>query len=431
MRVGGGFSFIHTADLHLDSPFRGFEQIGDVDDAVRDNVLGQLRNCTFAALDNIVNECIRREVDFLVLAGDIYDLDDSSLRAELRFRDAVARLAERGIDVFVAYGNHDYRGELKSRLSWPENVHFFAPGEVEYFGVERLGREVARVYGISYPQREVTDNYARRFKRHQGVPFAVGVLHCNVGGIPGHGNYAPCRLDDLVQSGFDYWALGHVHSRQVLRESDPCVVYPGNPQGRNPREGVEKGCYLVRVAGNGLVNLQFLPTDTVRWTEVAVSIAGMLSIDDLLNHLDNKLTGVRDSSGSRSIVCRIKLFGRGPLHKQLQNESVVNDILYELRQRFAGPVGSFIWPESLQGVTGIPVDKDVLRESGTLLGDLLSLSREARSDGELRQKLRESLESLDKRAGRWLVPPTEEEFDELLEAAEDLAIDLLWDGDAQ
>lgn len=426
----GDFSFIHAADLHLDSPFRGFEQIADVvDRPVRENVLRQLRNCTFAALENLVNACIRHRVDFLVLSGDIYDLADRSLRAELRFREAVERLAERKIPVFVAYGNHDHGEGVRSGLTWPENVHFFSPGEVEYREIVRQGKEIARVYGISYPQRDVSENYARLFKRHGEAPFAVGVLHCNVGGIPEHENYAPCRLEDLVEAGMDYWALGHVHARRVLRESGPSIVYSGTLQGRSPREEGEKGCYLVNVSGSGLVSLRFISVDSVRWTGVKVSIDGMKTEDELVNCLNEKLTGIQRAHGNRSVVARIILTGRGPLHRRLKSGAVVDDILGELRLHFAGEEGNFLWPESIQCRTGIPVDKESIRQSETLLGDLLLLAGEARRDGELRTKLRQSLTPLEERIARYISPPGEGELNELLEAAEDLAVDLLWEED--
>ena len=429
--MSGSFSFVHAADLHLDSTFRGFAQIAEGDELVRQNVLTQLRNCTFIALDNIVEACLQNKVDFLLLAGDIFDLADRSLRAQFFFREAMVKLAQRGIRVFVVWGNHDHDEGLRAQLSWPENVHFFASGEVEYSAVERQGREIARVYGISYPRRDVAENYARRFLCHPESPFSIGVLHCNVGGVAGHENYAPCQLDDLLKSRFDYWALGHVHARRVLKDNHPCIVYPGNPQGRHPREGAEKGCYLVKVAGNGLINLQFLPVDTVRWREINVSITGMVNEDDLLRGLENRLQEVQARHPGRSVVVRIRLSGRSPLHKRLQNEATINDLLGELRARFAPARGNFLWPESICGQTGIPVAQETIRRSQTLLGDLLLLSREALTNDDLRARLQQALSPLAEGAGYRLPLPAGEEFADLLAAAEELAVDLLWEEEQQ
>lgn len=421
------FSFIHAADLHLDSPFRGYEQIDDVDGYVKENILKQLRNCTFAALDNIVNACIRYKVDFLILAGDIYDLADRSIRAELRFRRAMEQLAEREISVFVTYGNHDHAQGIRSNLSWPENVHFFSQGEVEYREFIRKGKEIARVYGISYPRREVTENYALRFKRHPGAPFCIGVLHCNVGGVPGHENYAPCRLDDLIGIGMDYWALGHVHSRKILRDGFPWVVYPGNSQGRNPREHSAKGCYLVQVSGNIPTDLQFLPIDNVRWINVDISIDGLNSEEELLNTLINKLTTIKNENNSKSVITPIKLSGRGRLYNLLKNSTLIADLLGEIRLQFTSQSGAFLWPESIKNHTCIDLDKESLIKTQTFMGDLFGLIEEARSNEELRNILLQSIATLEQQVAIHMLSLDEQELDELLERAGELAFDLLWE----
>jgi DNA repair exonuclease SbcCD nuclease subunit len=427
--MDGGFSFIHAADLHLDSPFRGYSRIDFADEETRENVLRQLRDCTYSALDNIVDACLAHRVDFLVLAGDIYDLADRSLRAQLRFRDALGRLAGAGVAAFVAYGNHDHGAGWRAELAWPDNVCIFPAGEVAARPVLRRGREVARVYGISYPRREVAENYARLFRREPDAPFAVAVLHCNVGGHSLHANYAPCTLEELAGTGIDYWALGHVHGRSVLKEHSPCVVYPGNPQGRNPRETGSRGCYLVRVGPGGGVNMEFIETDSVRWERVQVPIDGLGTEQELLERLADRLSGLQQLHAGRSVVVRLELAGRGPLHRRLQHAGALEGMLEELRYRFAGPAGPFVWPESIRSNTAVPVDKESLRESETLLGDLLAISREARGGGEIRDRLRQALAPLDSRAARHLNPPGEEEFNALLEAAEDLALDLLWEGE--
>ncbi|TYO94467.1 metallophosphoesterase family protein [Desulfallas thermosapovorans] len=432
--MNAGFSFIHAADLHLDSPFRGYDQIDFADPDTRENVLRQLRDCTFTALDNIVRACLLYRVDFLVLAGDIYDLTDRSLRAQLRFQSAMERLAEAGIPVFVAHGNHDHDDGRRAALTWPGNVYFFPAGEVAAWPVIRSEREIARVYGISYPRRDVCENYAALFKREPDAPFAVAVLHCNVGGDTEHANYAPCHLQELVQAGFDYWALGHVHRRNLLYKQNPWIVYPGNTQGRHPRETGARGCYLVRVQDSGATALEFLPVDCVRWEHVQVPIDGLATEQELLDKIDERLALLRHQHGGRSVVARLELNGRGALHRSLKHAGVLEGILEEMRGRFAGPGGSFVWPESIRCSTKLLVDKEQLRDSETLLGDLLVISRQARESSgtggtgnNVRELLRQALAPLHHRMARYIPLPGDEEFDALLEAAEDLALDLLWE----
>lgn len=428
--VDTGFSFIHAADLHLDSPFRGYAGI-DCEEETRENILQQLRDCTFTALDSLVRACLQNRVDFLVLAGDVYDRADRSLRAQLRLRDAFERLAAAGISVFVAHGNHDHHEGFQAALAWPDNVHIFAPGRVEARPVTRDGREIARVYGISYPRRDVAQNYAALFRRDLAAPYAVAVLHCNVGGNPEHANYAPCSLADLAAGGFDYWALGHVHRRLILKEHGPCVVYPGNLQGRGPHETGARGCYLVRVKPGGLAELSFLATDAVRWVKQRVSIQGLGTEQELLESLDAALTELSRAHGRRSLVARLELAGRGPLHRRLQQPGALDGLLEELRRRFAGTGGAFVWPESIRPYTAPEVDKELLRGSQTLLGDLLEIAREARCGGRLREQLAEALAPLQGRAARFIQLPQGTALDELIEAAGEMALDLLWEDDAR
>jgi DNA repair exonuclease SbcCD nuclease subunit len=138
------FSFVHASDLHLDSPFAGVT-------ATAPEVAERLRTATFDAFDNIVRLCIERRVDFLLVAGDVYDGADRSLRAQLRFRDGLLRLAEQGIRAFVAHGNHDALEGWSSAIEWPEGVRVFGE-ELASVPVERDGAPIALVSGISYPE---------------------------------------------------------------------------------------------------------------------------------------------------------------------------------------------------------------------------------------------------------------------------------------
>jgi len=429
--LGGSFTFVHAADLHLDSQFKSFGQAVVNGGRVPEGVLHRLRNCTFEAFSNIVDLCVNNKVDFLLLAGDIYDVADKSLRAQLRFRDGMVRLADAGIPAFVVHGNHDHCSGWRADIKLPETVHVFSDGDVESRPVIRNGREIARVYGISYPERAVVENYSSRFMRGAGTPFAVALLHCNVGGIKGYENYAPCALSDLVQKGFDYWALGHVHSRVILNPAGPCVAYPGCPQGRHPRETGERGCLLVNVTENSDVAVEFIPTAPVRWESVEMSIEGITDDLNLLESLEDRLLGFREAAGGKPVIARVLLSGRGFLHRNLARASYAENLVQELRSRLPVEADNFLWLESVRIATGADVDMDELAGTDTLLGDFLSLAEKARGSQELKAELRRALAALveHSRARRYLAEPDEKEFEELLEAAGNLAVDLLWDGE--
>lgn len=422
-----GFTFVHAADLHLDSQFRGFGQALLNGEGVPEGILRRLRNCTFEAFERIVDLCIERKAGFLLLAGDIYDVADKSLRAQIRFRDGLARLADAGIAAFVVHGNHDHCSGWRADLKFPDTVHIFSDKEIESRPFVRDGREIARIYGISYPGQVVVEDYAARFNRDKDSTFAIALLHCNVGGIAGHENYAPCRLNSLLNKGFDYWALGHVHNRTVLNPAGPCVAYPGCPQGRHPRENGERGCFVVNVSDNAQVSLEFVPVSPVRWEVVEVSIEGLGNDQELLDRLLECLLGLRKKAGGKPVVARVSLTGRGALHRNLARPAYTANLAQELRGLLPKGVENFVYLESIRAATGAEVDLDELARSDTLLGDLLGLAFKARGDGALRAALRRSLAVLleHPRAGKYLEEPGEAELDRLLERAGEMALDLL------
>ena len=191
------FTFIHAADLHLDSPFRGLSAHGALKD--------KLHEATFAALSRIVDLAISEKASFVVLAGDLFDERDRSVRARLRLRDALVRLHEAGIQSFIVHGNHDPLSGDTRALKLPSSVKVFSE-KWEEASVLRDGEVLCRVQGVSYPREKVTEDLSRHFGR-KGPEFTVGLLHCNVGGDLTHANYAPCTVEDLGNRDLDYWAL--------------------------------------------------------------------------------------------------------------------------------------------------------------------------------------------------------------------------------
>lgn len=415
-----GFKFIHTADIHLDTPFQGLASDNPV-------LRKYLAGATFAAFRRIVDLCLDYQVDFLLVAGDVYDAANRSLRAQVFLREQLSRLAERGIRTFIVHGNHDHCSGRQLELSWPPEVYFFAPGAVEHVPFILNGKEIARIYGISYPEAQVTEDYSRLFQRHDDVPFAIGILHSNVGGNVEHENYAPCTLDSLIGKGFDYWALGHIHSSRVLRQKTPTIVYPGTPQGRNPRETGPKGCYLVEVYENREVTLRFLETDIIRWHRQELSIEGMSREDELLEALQTRITELKAANKGRSGLVRFVVSGRGPLYSQLKKDSFVEDIVTILRESERLDGQQFVWVDSLQIRANPPVDKQQLLEDENLLADFLQLVQKAREDTDFLNQLAENLSPLweHRRAKRFLPELTVDELKAMLELAENMGIHLL------
>ena len=370
-----GLRFVHTGDLHLDSPFLGIGQ------AAPPHVVSALRDATLRSWERIVDLALDSGVDAVLVAGDVFEGANHTLRAQVAFRDGLERLARRRIPSFVVTGNHDPLSGWEPAIALPELAHRFGAGEVESRPILRDGVELARVHGISYAVRDVTRNLAATFRRDGDESFAIGLLHANVGGIEGYGNYAPCSMSDLAASGMDYWALGHIHRHGVLREADPTVVYCGNPQCRDPGEADPRGCYLVEVDEQGRVRPEFRPMDVVRWQRLSVSIDGVPTEEALIRAVGDAIEGAADAAG-RSIVALVTLTGRGPLHGSLRRTAVLHDLHELVRQRF-GAGEPFAWLETLRDQTRPSIDLAARREAGDLLGE--ALREFERSRNALRQ----------------------------------------------
>jgi len=399
---------VHAADLHLDSPFRGS---ADARPALKD----RLQSATLGALERVVGHTIGAKADFLIIAGDLYDSKDRSLRALVAFRKQMERLADRNIPVFIVHGNHDPLNGWGSSFQLPANVRTFGSRtDTEPF--LRFGREVAQIVGVSYTRERVTDNLASSFTAAPDAPYSIAVLHANIGHQAGHADYAPATVDDLVTAGFNYWALGHVHTRSILAKEPAMVVYPGNTQGRNPRESGPRGCYQVDVDTHGRAHLEFVDTSVVRWAHIELSIRDCAGMDQLV---DSMLREARNASagfdGPTVVRCTIR--GNGVLHRDLQRDEM-NEELCEVLQ-------SVVVAESVRIATGPELDLESLARTETMVSEFLKVAERALEEPELRQRLADSLTALFRR--RDMPALDDGRLREWIARASALGVDLLLD----
>ena len=272
------FRFLHAADIHLDSPLKGLA-------GQEGNAVERVRTATREAFDQLVGLAIDERVDFLIIAGDLYDGNWRDYKTGLFFVGGIGRLNKASITVYLLHGNHDAESQITKRLELPDNVHVFGTRKPETFDIGDL--DVA-LHGQSFRQSDVTDNLVLDYPTPVSGAFNIGVLHTGLGGMGGHTNYAPCSLDDLVNKGYDYWALGHVHQAAVLHEK-PHVVFSGNLQGRHIRETGAKGTSLVTVEENEIVDLSSVPCDVVRWVVLPVSLNAAASVGDVTERVRDAL----------------------------------------------------------------------------------------------------------------------------------------------
>ncbi len=368
------FRFLHAADLHLDSRFAGLAHIPP---AVR----SYLRESTFAALGRLIHVAIKKNVDFVVISGDVYDISDASLQGQLRFQEALQELGKHGISVFLIHGNHDPLDGLRLTTDIPSHVTVFGGEKPEYATAYRRsdGKEIAIISGISYPTAKVMENTAITFRRKPGSSlFHIALLHGNVDGDQQHETYSPCSRKDLIERGFDYWALGHIHKRNIVHER-PAIVYPGNIQGRSVKETGPKGCYVVDVDESGGVSLQFEELDLVRWQVSEIPINDISNEAEWIQSVEQKVEEIRDEHTDMMSVVRFRLTGRGDLHRLLAEKGAVDDLLSELQRRETiraerNEYKGLVWTEGFAVETGLAIDHERLLNEDSFLGEMLRIA---------------------------------------------------------
>ena len=374
------FRFIHCSDLHIDSPFKGLaSQVPALNE--------RLRESTFQSFHKIVKLAVEERVDAVLIAGDIFDGDDRSLQAQLKFRRGLLELSEKNIPSFIVHGNHDPSNSWSRKLDWPEGTTIFSDNEVESFPITRHGNTLAWIYGISYPRKEVNENLAIKFKKNKKKGFAIGLLHANVGKQAGHDNYSPCSLQDLVSSDFDYWALGHIHKFKILRENSPSIVYSGNTQSRHFKETGPKGCCLVTLNSDAPPNIQFVVTEAVSYISTYVDVSDTSSINEVLLAIQSKVEEFEKESLTREgLVARLILTGRTSLHNELQSSGASKALVEEVNTLFEGHSPWILVDLSIQ--TAGTYDIKTLKDGKDFVADLLSLCDE---NEQLQSKIQEAI----------------------------------------
>lgn len=376
------FSFIHAADLHLDTPFAGIAQrSAELADTLRDASLNAWRH--------IVDAAIQNQVAFVLLAGDIYDGAERGLRAQLEFKKGLDRLDAASIETFIVHGNHDPLDGYNAIHQLPKGVHIFGSEQVIAIPVQRDGQTLATVHGVSFQTRHEENNLALQFKSDSSPGLHIGLLHCNALPDSEHGQYAPCSIDDLRAANMDYWALGHIHKRQILQEANPAIVYPGNTQGRSPKpaERGPKGVTLVTIDNSQIQSLDFIPVDTVRFLAFDLDIANLPDIPAIRDALVNQAVQLTSEHPNRTLILRANLVGRGAAHNDLRKPAATDELIKTLNDETVFSSGSGggdsgdsgvggagfnsgVWWDKISNAAAAPIDLDELLESPDFPGEI-------------------------------------------------------------
>ncbi len=381
--------FLHTADIHLDSPLRGLS-------AYEGAPVDLLRTATRRAFSQLVDMAIEEDVDFVVIAGDLYDGDWRDYNTGLFFVQEMGRLNQAEIPVFLVYGNHDAESEITKQLTLPKNVKSFSAKKPETHRLEEI--DVA-LHGQSFRSAATTENLAVGYPDPVTGCLNIGVLHTALEGHAAHATYAPCSLAELQSKGYDYWALGHVHEFAIHSE-DPWVVFPGNLQGRHIRELGPRGAVMVSADSDG-ISLERVFVDVVRWFHVEVDVSEAQTIDDVVTLVGKRFDEVvAGEAEDVTIVARVTLTGRTSLHGDLF--SLENQLRAEVLSQANAFGEEILWVEKVRLDTSPQLDRDALKARSDAIADLQDMLDQAVDDEAFIEDLADELQQLVNRSPRAL-----------------------------
>ncbi|WNJ91529.1 DNA repair exonuclease [Bosea sp. 685] len=330
------YRFVHAADIHLDSPLRSL--------ALRDADLADLiGNATRRAFVRVVDLCLDEQVDALLLAGDLYDGDQTSMKTARFLAEQLRRLHEAGIRVFVIRGNHDALSRISKELTLPDSVKLFG-GRAEAIAIERDGGQFpVAIHGLSFAQPHAPESLLGKYRPPIEGAVNIGLMHTSLAGMPGHDLYAPCSLADLQGTGFSYWALGHVHKRSIV-EGGCAIVMPGMPQGRDINEAGAKSVTLVTIGDDRSIRIEERATSIAQFERVAVDATGIDDWRDLVAALARALEQAHGEVACEHLVARLRVTGATPLAWRIRRDL---DLLKTEADNRASVIGN-CWVEKLE-----------------------------------------------------------------------------------
>lgn len=374
--------FIHAADIHLDSPLVGLS-------AYQDAPAELLRLATRGAFENLVDEAIAEEVDFMVIAGDLYDGPWRDFNTGLFFARQMGHLNAAGIPVYLLMGNHDAESEMTKRLVLPPNVYKFDAKKAQTYRIDAL--RVA-LHGRSFKDAATTENLAATYPAPVEGWFNIGVLHTALEGSTVHPNYAPCSIAELQTKGYQYWALGHVHEHRII--SGSCTIaFPGNLQGRHIRETGPRGALLISATDTEVNTVDRIYVDVLRWHRLDVDASGLNSMAEVIGAVGQGLEELlRAADADKPHAVRVTVSGACQAHAELFGLEA--QLREEIKAQAVSLGNDRLWIEKVRLETEPFDSQESIGMRADAVAELQTLLNGASTDAELLKSMQQDLMTL-------------------------------------
>ncbi len=413
-------TFIHAADLHLGAAFKGLRSLSSA-------WANRMCEAVPEAFERLVKAAIDRKVDFVVLAGDVFDMARPSYADFMRFFEGVERLGRAGIPVYLCTGNHDpYTSWQNDFAEFPENLFMFPADKPGFFVYERDGEPLVLLGGRGYYNQSVSASqdiaagvtrHAAEAACHTSAPFAVGVLHTGLHLDPVK---APTDPAALLRSGMDYWALGHIHMPYKDSADNPRLVFSGCIQGRDSKETGPRGCYQVTLEQDRQNRIDFVPLASVVWQKLNVDVSECATLADVNAAIMRALFDLNGKAQCEEMVERVTLVGTTPLHEALRAPGVIEDMRKKINDDY--PI---FFCDALIDKTTLPLNRKALSEENLFPAVLM---RQARTQAEGREEAVAYLQREFLQKNLQMPIACVKNLDDLESQSEDLLLDLLCGG---
>ncbi|TFB22103.1 DNA repair exonuclease [Filobacillus milosensis] len=351
--------FLHSADLHLDSPYKGMKNLPN-------RIYQDIKDSTLKAFRRLIDVAIDQQVDFVLIVGDLFDQDSNSIKALVELKRGLEKLNSHDIQAYISFGNHDYMMLNKAELNFPSNTYVFPTGSISNVTFDQNEQPLVEISGFSYWEQSVSERMVEQYQKTTHAPFHIATLHGSLQNNLDHDTYAPFLLEDLKDVEADYWALGHIHKRDILM-TQPYAVYPGNIQGRHMKEIGPKGCYIVEMTSNQ-TDLQFYPLQEVTFQSEEIVLEEMTEVEDIIKTIEKVKENYKQQKEKVFIRLKIYINESGFEITREQEEEILNLINEEEEND-----SSWVWVNECSIVTHPNYNRDELKQTNPFIGEVLQM----------------------------------------------------------